>query len=183
MAESQPEYFRFAPGFADKIADVAACWSALEYLINASIWELAEVRPALGACITSQIRTVHSRLSALLALMKLRKVESRLIKRVNKFAESVREPQELRNRIIHDQWVNHPSDQSKMGRVEIVAPKVLSMKVIEIQLTEINEDLRKVKECCMTFRAIRYDIQDALPTLPKMPHEALHPIIETPLYR
>jgi hypothetical protein len=81
----------FPPEFADCIAKVAANWSALEYMINATIWELAEVRPALGACLTAQIATIPGRLAALLALMKLRGISTRLLKRVNKFAESIRE--------------------------------------------------------------------------------------------
>jgi hypothetical protein len=87
--------FQFPGEFADCIAKVAANWSALEYMINGTIWELTDVRPSLGACLTAQIATVQGRLAALIAVMKLRRVDAKLLKKVNKFAERVRAPQEL----------------------------------------------------------------------------------------
>jgi hypothetical protein len=44
--------FAFIPEFADCIARVASSWARLEYDVNVAIWKLAELRPALGACIT-----------------------------------------------------------------------------------------------------------------------------------
>ncbi len=84
--------FHFPPEFADCIAKVATNWSHLEYAINATIWELADVRPALGACMTAQVGSMYGRLAPLLALMKLRQVPARLWKKVIKFAERVRAP-------------------------------------------------------------------------------------------
>ena len=86
------ETFHFPPAYADCLAHISANWANLEYMINSSIWELAETRPALGACITAQIVSLHRKLSALLALMKLREMDDGLITKVNKFSERVREP-------------------------------------------------------------------------------------------
>jgi hypothetical protein len=170
--------FHFPGDFAECIAKVAANWSALEYMINATIWELAEVRPSLGACLTAQIMTVNGRLAALLALMKLRRVDTKLLKKVNRFAERVRAPQELRNRIIHDQWVNDRLNPEGMGRIEIVAPKALTMEIKPVTITELRDDLEKISDCRFEFGAIRNEIRGALSTLPKMSQRELYPITE-----
>jgi hypothetical protein len=176
--EQAASEFHFPGEFADCVAKVAANWSALEYMINATIWELAEVRPSLGACLTAQIGTVQARLSALLALMKLRRVDTKLLKKVNRFAERVRGPNELRNRIIHDQWVNDRINPEQMGRIEIVAPKALTMEIKPITIEALREDLEKISECRFEFGALRNEIRGVLPTLPRMSQRELTPIIE-----
>jgi hypothetical protein len=96
--------FSFVPEFADCIARIASCWARLEYDMNVSIWSLSETRPAFGACMTSQIYTTQGRLNAILALGKLRKLDHRLMKRLNKFSEQIRIGQDVRNRTLHDVW-------------------------------------------------------------------------------
>ena len=68
---------------------------------------------------TSQIYTINARLDALAALMKLRSVDAKLIKRVNKFQNSIREAQDLRNRIVHDLWFNDNHVKTNMGKLRI----------------------------------------------------------------
>ena len=172
------EEFHFPPEYADCIAHVAANWSGLEYMVNASIWELADVRPSLGACLTSQIGSLNARLSALLALMKLRSVDQKLVTRVNKFCATVREPNELRNRIIHDQWVNDRHNLGSMGRIEIVAPKKLSREIKPIPLDELKGNLKTISDCRFKFGEIRQAIRAALPSLPEMSRTELYPITE-----
>jgi hypothetical protein len=97
--------FEFIPEFADCIARIASGWSRLEYDLNTCIWALADTRPALGACITSQLGSLHSHLNALLSLAKLRQVPSSIIDDLNKFSQAVRDAQDKRNRAIHDIWL------------------------------------------------------------------------------
>ena len=178
--QSAEKIFHFPPEYADCIAKVAANWSSLEYLINTCIWELAEVQPAPGACMTAQIGTMPARLAALLALMKLRHVEEKLIAKVNKSAERVRGPNELRNRLIHDQWANDLHRPGGMGRIEIVAPKSLSMKIIPVPIEELRADVEKISNCRFAFGELRVEIRAALPALPKMSRKELVPIVEAP---
>jgi hypothetical protein len=167
--------FHFPIEFADCVAKVAANWSAM---INATIWELADVRPSLGACMTAQIGSVQARLAALIALMRLRGVNAKLLRKVNRFAERVRAPQELRNRIIHDQWVNDRHRPEQMGRIEIVAPRALTMEIKPVTIEELRADLEKISDCRFEFGAIRHEIRGALPTLPQMSQRELYPITE-----
>jgi|ERR1700735_1255318 hypothetical protein len=171
--------FDFAPGFDNQIAHAAASWAQIEYYINSSIWALADVAPGLGACMTSQIGSLHGRLNALLALMKLRQVNQKLIDRVNKFSEDSREPQDLRNRICHDLWLRdegRPND--RMARLEIVANRKLSFEIVRIELDGLKDDLAKIAKVRETMHYIREAIFAAIPTLPEIPPSKLRPIKE-----
>jgi hypothetical protein len=172
--------FSFVPEFADCIARIASCWARLEYDMNASIWSLSETRPAFGACITSQIYTTQGRLNAILALGKFRQLDARLMKRLNKFSEKIRIGQDVRNRTVHDMWLNDNISSAHMGHLVITANRVLEMKIQSVSLPELRDDLEKVEDIQTEFLKIRRAIDDALPSLPEMSHEELHPIVESP---
>jgi len=172
--------FSFIPEYADCIARVATVWARLEYDVSVSIWALADVRPAMGACITSQVFTLRGKLDALLSLAKLRKIDAAIIKKINKFADDVRGGQEIRNRIIHDQWLQNNYDPSTMGHMRITAAKLLEFKIKAVLLPDLAADLEKLEDLQARFHAIRKEIEAALPTLPEIPQSELHPIIETP---
>jgi hypothetical protein len=174
--------FHFAPGYADTIAHVVATWSSLEMAINQTIWEIAGTSPALGACLTAQMVSLNSRLSALLALMKVRGFSDKLVSKVNKFVESSREPLEIRNRIVHDEWVNSPpgEDSNLMGRVEITAPKKLTMDIKPVKLTQLKADLEKIVKTNNKVYEIRNAILTELRTLPDKHKAELHPIYSIP---
>ena len=181
MSDSKDQWaFSFIPEFADCIARIASCWARLEYDMSAVIWDLAETRPAYGACITSQIYTTQGKLSAILALGKLRKVDGTLIGRLNKFAERVRAGQDIRNRTLHDQWLQDSLNASQMGHMRITADKILRMVIESVPLKELRDDLEKGEDLQVEFLNIRHDIEAALPTLPEIPPSELHPIVETP---
>lgn len=168
--------FTFADGFADAIARVVCNWASLDYTINRAIWALSGIADSPGACVTTQIYTTAGRLSAVLALLKLRNADKRLIARVNKFAERMREPQEIRNRIIHDIWVKNERDPTQMGRWEISAPKTLKFAIVDTDLASLRADLKKVSECRAAFHDLLHDILEALPSLPKAPDAKLQPV-------
>jgi hypothetical protein len=172
--------FSFIPEFADCIARIASCWARLEYDMNASIWSLAETRPAYGACITSQIYTTQGRLNAILALGKLRKLDNRLMKRLNKFSDKIRIGQDVRNRTLHDIWLQDRLSSATMGHLVITANRILEMKIKSVDLKELRDDLEKVEDTQAEFEKIRRAIDAVLPSLPEMSQTELHPIVETP---
>ena len=175
--------FSFIPEFSDCIARIASCWARIEYDVSATIWALADVRPALGACITAQIYTFNGRLNALLALAKMRRVDDKIISRINRFAENSRSGQDKRNRTVHDLWMQDNGNPGNMGRLRITAEKKLAFKIQSVMFPEIKKDLETIEDLSTEFSAIRDVIDAALPTLPEIPHQELHPIIETPLDR
>src|SRR6266852_2712289 len=113
--------FNFVGDYADCIAHAANNWSWMEYELLTVLWFLADVSPALGACLTSQIYTFNAKLDALLALMKLRKVPSEIIDSVNKFASDSRSAQEARNRFAHDVWLNDNENPQTLGKLRVTA--------------------------------------------------------------
>ena len=168
--------FEFPGEYAQCIAQIISNWAALEYNINLSIWHLAGVYPAIGACITEQIFTLDARIKALLALLKLRRAPDGLITRLNKFAERVRKPQEVRNRVVHDTWYQGTSTK-KMSQLKIGAKGTLSYAFKDIAIEDLRSDSREVTRAMSDAVKIRDSIEVALPTLPEIPLGELHPTV------
>ncbi len=158
---------------------VASDWAALELYINESIWELSEVEPAYGACLTAQIYAINGRLNALLALLKKRRADKHTITLVNKFAESVRGPSDKRNRIVHDPWGFSTLDGSP-SKIEITANKKLVFRLRNVDIAEIERDQKAVHNCVLEFVGIRDRIFAEIPSLPEIPLTELRPIREGP---
>ncbi len=158
---------------------VATDWAALEHYINESIWALAEVEPAYGACLTAQIYTIDGRLRALWALLKKRRADKRTIALINQFAESARGANDKRNRIIHDPWGLSPLDGSP-SKIEITADKKLVFRLREVDIAEIENDQKAVHACVIKFIGIRDQILAEIPSLPEIPLTELRPIREGP---
>jgi hypothetical protein len=140
---------------ADCIARVTSCWAGLEYDISATIWALAEMRPALGTCVTSQIYTLQGRLNAVLALAKLRRVDQDIIDRLNRFSHRIREGQDQRNRIIHNLSVMPEKDKQLASSVESVF--------------DLHDDLEKIERLAKEF--VRFGNLSK----PQFPHCPIHP--------
>jgi hypothetical protein len=91
--------------------------------------------------------------------------------------ETVRGPQERRNRIIHDAWLMDNENPTAMGRLELTAPKKLSFKAETILLAELQTDYDQIAKARNDFVHIRTEIYRVTPTLPKIPDSELHPIM------
>jgi len=174
-----PETFQFLPNYANLIAEAANQWAYIEYLVAKSIWLLADVKPAMGACVTSHVYTTHAKLSALLALLKLRKAPQPLIDKVNKFAADFRDGAEARNRLVHDVWLTDNLHPDKMGKLRITADKILKFKAETIESEALAADVLIIEKRRKEMTAISREIEVALPTLPEMSHSELHPIVES----
>jgi hypothetical protein len=168
--------FDFPADYAQCIAKITSYWSALEYNINLSIWHLAGVYPAIGACITEQIFTLDGRMKALFALLRLRQAPDNLIKRVNKFAEKSRKAQAIRNRIAHHTW-HRKTESGKMVQMEVGAKGMLTYRFKDILIEALLADQETVKNAMAEATGIRDTIEAALPTLPEIPLAELHPIV------
>jgi hypothetical protein len=114
--------------------------------------------------VTSQIYTLQGRLSAVLALAKLRRVDQDIIDRLNRFSDGIRQGQDQRNRIIHNLSMMLEKDKQLASSVEAVF--------------DLHDDMEKIEGLAKEFGVIRKSIEAVLPRLPDIPPE-LHPIIET----
>ena len=90
-----------------------------------------------------KIYTLQGKIAALLALAKLRQLDQDIVKRINKFSEDVRGGQEIRNRIIHDQWLSEKG-QTTWDTCEITAAKKLDFAIQSVPLSELRADLQEL---------------------------------------
>jgi hypothetical protein len=179
MSDSKDEPYRgfdFPDDYAQCIAKITSYWAALEYNINMSIWHLAGVYPAIGACITEQIFTLDGRMKALLALLKLRRVPDGLVRRVNKFSEKSRKAQDIRNRVTHQTWYQDV-DSKQMSQLIIGAKRTLTYAFEPVSIDTLKEDQDTVRNAMREATAIRDAIEAGLPTLPEIPLRELHPTV------
>ena len=91
-----------SPEHEAAIGRVARSWAHLEYLIDLTIWDSAAVEQQFGACITAQIISANYKLSALIALARLRECGEQLLKDLDRFQAGLFPTLEKRNRMVHD---------------------------------------------------------------------------------
>ena len=162
--------------YFELVGRVSSDWAGMEYLMNEAIWMVADVSPILGASMTAQIVSATGRLAALLALLKLRGASSRLIRRINKFAEEIRSPTEKRNRIVHDAWGLDASGAAMQLRV--TAAKTLVFGLTPVSLETLKADYRSVFACVRRFAEIRNEIAAEQPSWPGIPWTEHRPTVQ-----
>lgn len=167
---------KFVDGYAERIAEASNSWAWIELEVHWMLWALMEVNPSVGACVTAQIFTFNAKLDALVALMRLREAPDALVRRVNAFGESSRSAQEARNRLAHDIWLTDNINPAVMGRARMIARRKLDFEVKSTPVDDLERDRALLEEAQKVISAIRHDVMDALPTLPKIPREAPHPL-------
>jgi hypothetical protein len=167
---------RILPDYANCIVQAANHWAWVEFEVHWMLWSLMEVHPTVGACLTAQIYTFPAKLDALLALMKLRSVPDKTIKKVNKFAERSRAALEARNRFVHDIWLTDNWNKTAMGRISMSARRVLDFKTQTVGIETLEKDLVIISRVQTEISDIRKELIALLPTLPKIPREAPHPL-------
>lgn len=95
-------------GIYQLIGRVASGWSRLEHALDRIIWTLAETLYPDGACITSQLMGATARYKVIIAQLNLRATQDArfgiFLPKIHKLMQSSYNPQEKRNRIIHDAW-------------------------------------------------------------------------------
>jgi len=148
------------------VGRVAAGWSNLEHELDRIIWLLLPVVSSEAACVTSQLMGATARYKTIIAQLTLRKasgpVFEGLISRVNQLMQRTYEPQEKRNRIIHDAWYLDTS-RAQTAQFRSWPAKDLRFGINPVDLTDIESTLRdidalytKAKEL---FSAIAAEIQ------------------------
>jgi hypothetical protein len=98
---------------------------------------------------------------------------------LNKFAANVRDAQEALNRVAHDMWLLDRVNPGTMGKLRITADKTLNFDIFPVSIEELKNEVSKINTRRLEFAGIRDEIMAALPTLPQIPHEELHPIAHT----
>ncbi|UPT95166.1 hypothetical protein J4G48_0039020 [Bradyrhizobium barranii subsp. apii] len=120
-------------------------WAAFEYVLNDSIWELANVERLAGTCMTAQLIGPGPRFRCLASLFELRGVSPELIKAFNSLSSEAEGLGRQRNRFIHDVVVLNSQDR-QLYRVETAADRrirhdfiVIDLKAVEKLVVEIEQ--------------------------------------------
>jgi hypothetical protein len=112
------------------IGRVASEWAHIERSLDELIWELADIGPSKGACMTGQ-QTIFGRCNIIMGLLTLKERSGKGIGNLRNRAKNISDtgsgPGEQRNRIVHDPWFYF--DDKYVGQFKAMAPKDKDLKV------------------------------------------------------
>lgn len=163
------------------IGKVIDAWGDLEFEVDRVIWELMGAPQPFGACVTSQLISIHPKLRALRALLHLWSADD-LADQVGSFASGMYELTELRNRTVHDKrFILHP--QNDVVRFEITAPKRLTFEAKIERKDDLNEIVRRIREKVRLFDDIRDKIRDLRNSSPDILQQQFPRVIEKRDYK
>ncbi len=168
-----------SPHFATldlSLGRLARHWSAFEFVVNDSIWELANVERFAGTCMTSQMFGPGPRFRCLVSLLNLRGASKGLIKAFNSLAAEADGLGRQRNRYIHDAVVLNEKDD-KLYRVETTADRQLKHDFIPIELKAIGELIEKIDELLNRFDLLFDQVIAETPPWPRTQYEQSNGIL------
>lgn len=125
---------------AAAIARAISAWAKIEFEIDEFIWQLAQLEPNVGACLTTQFPGVVARMNALISLARQQKVNKARIGRLNKFKTLATALADERNRLVHDPWL-FGYNSKKLYRLHKTAREHLEYEykvVTEAELTALE---------------------------------------------
>ena len=153
------------------VGRVAAEWALYEHNLDKIIWSLAGLNSVQGACITAQMMGAMPRLNAIKAQLTLRAALdpafAKHLTRVNKLTGHTRDPQEDRNRIIHDVWLSDDASQAT-AQFRAWPRNQLEYGIRDVDITKINNTLTAIGKLIGDATTLRiYIIADAGASLRK----------------
>jgi hypothetical protein len=147
------------------IGAIATTWAHLEWAADRLIWELADVKQQLGACITSQFGGLHPRLRAVISLVQIRGGSQKLVDALNKFYADSEPLLRKRNRTIHDPWLSDTQTGATV-RMEIAADKRLKYDFKPVKTEELISIQGELKAHHVRFERMMDDVLAEMPSWP-----------------
>jgi hypothetical protein len=150
------------------IGQVAAAWAQVDHLLDILIWQLADVDPQAGACITAQIPGTYGRFKAVIALLQFHQQRTnkplqKLINRATDLSNKSNIPGEGRHRTIHDPWYQYPAPVDT-AQFRAMPHKDPIYGIAPVDLKEIETKLDEIRQFTERLQAFRADVLDALVT-------------------
>ena len=139
---------------------IAAEQSRIEYMLDAIIWNLADVEPAVLACLTGQFMGLPSRYNAIGHLLLRRDLYVRFGDRINKQIADSHGLAEARNRAIHDPWFEE-SATSDTYQFTSPAKKNSSFGNKAVSTSDLEKTLRRFRDFHARVIDLRNDVWDA----------------------
>jgi hypothetical protein len=124
------------------IGRVASEWAYYELVLDDIIRSLLNIDAMLTTSVTAQIMGVSNRFNAIKALCSL---SANVQKKTESLRQRSYEPQDRRNRIVHDPWFFDPATQ-ETGQFKSMPPKELKYGVKPVDAAFIDETLKLIGE-------------------------------------
>jgi hypothetical protein len=153
-----------------QIGIVANQWSGLERILDIAIGHLLDVPHPLAACLRAQITGLHNRVEAIKALLIVRDLDPKLLKKLEEFSNKCRDPQEWRNRIVHDPWYLDLKTKST-AQWKSLPRKDLRYGMKPVDQAYITKTLERIPQCFEAARKLNDQIYAALQASKEKPHE------------
>jgi hypothetical protein len=154
------------------LGDICAIWADLEYRVNQTIWQLANVEMSSGACITAQIAQPVARYKALIALVHLRGGDPDLLTALNKFSRKAEALGRQRNRFVHDVW--SAKRDGTIERLNVTADRELQFGQVSTPIEDLQRLRQKIFTALHEYGALHERIEDDLPPWPQKQYEQSH---------
>lgn len=153
------------------IGQVASNWSHIEHTLDLVIWELADIDPEAGACITAQMMGAFARFKAIIALLTFHQRRTNkdlkgLIDKATELSQKANVPGEQRNRTVHDPWYDFPSSEDHTAQFKAMPQKDLRYGIHPVDLTALKTALADIEKFSERVTAFRQSVLDALVTSP-----------------
>ncbi len=133
-----------------EIGRITTTWAKFEHWIDQAIWLLAKVDPREGACITTQIGSIHGKFRALQALMAGANRPQKAQAEVASIAGQAADVVLIRNRFAHgplDMGINFETREYEVYlRNVAVRGKTLQFVTSALTHEELVEALKKVND-------------------------------------
>jgi hypothetical protein len=133
-----------------EIGRITTTWAKFEHWIDQAIWILADVDARKGACITSQVQSIHGKFRALLALMESAGRPQTAIDAANKISSRAASVVNVRNRFAHgplDMGVNFETREFEMysRRVGNTGKSVI-FETVALTAADLQDAQTKISE-------------------------------------
>jgi hypothetical protein len=158
--------------FFEEVGRIASNWANLEFQIEHTIWQLAEVVHIAGACITSQLSGIGARLRVLTALARLRGCSERTIKGINSFDGAIQPTLLKRNRVVHDWWGVANTGEIAQMRATLLGKKA-EFKLNITAVAELQAIVKEISKRSGEFSELRAKIQAEVAAAPNKWQEPL----------
>jgi len=160
------------------IADIATKWSGVEQILDGLIWQLADINPSLGLCLTAQLPSARARFRALIALHLSRGGDQATLRKITKLMGQSVAVSDRRNRAIHDPISYSMSKKCVMVN-RFSADKELTKKLEPADIKWYQETSTAIYSITKLLIVLGNDIQKLIPELRLRSPDYLIPI-QTP---
>jgi hypothetical protein len=155
----------FQPYFL-AVGKLAATWALFEFTLNDIVWELANVSPTTGTCLTAQLIGPRPRFRCLAALLGVRGSSEQLIKYANKISSRAEGLSQQRNRYVHDPAAFRATDKS-FHTLEATADRKIKHGIFPIEITTIDKLTKKIVELQKEIELLHVRILSETPAWPR----------------